>query len=321
MLGHPNFRPHVAEFIRGTGVVVDGVTVQDVGGNGPFTFVLPDDVVRLTLDGCGAGGGGGGGTATGTSRGGGGGGAPGLQAFGVTLACVPGASLTVTVGAGGAGSAATDTLFATATSGGLTSIAGLLNCGYGFAPGASDTTTFRLPGGSGGESNSGVLGQSGNSPNQWYPATVGGGNGGGAPAASPVAGSVGNGLGEYPLNTGVLYFGQGAGGGAASTVGATAGASGGDHSDGAVAGSGGIVAAGTLYGSRQAAGNSTGTVSRGGGGAGGPSIFALYPSGGAGGSAAPAVTGYGAGGGGGGGSAAGATGAPGYVRLTYWSQR
>ena len=68
-----------------------------------------------------------------------------------------------------------------------------------------------------------------------------------------------------------------------------------------------------------ATGNTTGTLSRGGGGQGGSSLFGWGGKGGDGGQAGGVGTGYGTGGGGGGGDAAGGNGRPGYVRFIYWS--
>ena len=66
MLNGLNLRQHVVEFIRGTGVVTDGV-VDATSTTGPWTWTMPR-AQEATLDMCGAGGGGaGGGNPTGTN--------------------------------------------------------------------------------------------------------------------------------------------------------------------------------------------------------------------------------------------------------------
>lgn len=85
-------------------LIAPGVTAN------PYVFVVPGGVKRLKVRGCGGGGGGSGGrtgsTATAPTRaaGGGGGGCARLCSFVLTV--VPGETLTITVGTGGAGGAA-----------------------------------------------------------------------------------------------------------------------------------------------------------------------------------------------------------------------
>jgi hypothetical protein len=296
MLGQPNYRPHVGEFIRGTGVRVDGVVTQDVGGNGPFTFVLPDDVCLLTsveVIGGGLGGIGGGTIGSPFSLGGGRGGNSGLLLRFTNVPVLPSSTLTVTVAASTAGSAA-GVFFPQTTE--ATTVAGLL---AGFSVGLSGTLS------------TGTLDQYSDDAGGSASAIATTGGGGTAAGGDGAANSDPD-INLTLANSGYVFS-------------KLAGAGGGGRAAGAAGGNGGGVnyffsAIPTLQDS--AAGTNPAGVSRGGGGQGG---FSPYGRGGYGGSnsvgeGAP-VGNYGAGGGGGAGGFAGGAGAPGYVRFTYWSAR
>ena len=71
MLNGLNLTQHVVEFVRGAGLVTDGV-VDATSTTGPWTWTMPR-ALEATIDACGAGGGGaGGGSPTGGGGGGGG---------------------------------------------------------------------------------------------------------------------------------------------------------------------------------------------------------------------------------------------------------
>jgi hypothetical protein len=301
-LGGPVIRQHVVEFIRGTGVKTDGV-VDATSTNGPWTWTVPAGVVDLMIDGCGAGQSGAAGAyqASALSAGGGAGGTSGMVCRDYRAKVVPGASLTVTIGAGGTGAATADGTYA---NGGNTTVAGLLpnfltfnntlelrGGGSYLSPPTSSTSAVATTGGN--NSTAGSDGQQGVSNEQtgfyflFYYINIGSQGGGGK--ASGAAGA----------NGGFTYYSY------------------------------------TQYGFfptseanwfTVATGTTAGGVSMGGGGRGTPSFFSGVSPAGGGGDAVGTSAGsgdYGAGGGGGGGSGTarrkGGDGGNGYVQITYWS--
>ncbi len=204
--------------------------------NGAFT--VPDFVTTIWVSGC-AGGGGGGSSGGGTSTAGGGGGAgggAGEPALKTPISVTPGHTLSITIGAAGAGGAAppSDTAGNNGTSGGNTVL----------EDSTAATTLLTLTGGSGGNGGGGAGAQGGASPSSGYP---GGGAGrdsiysadGGTGGSGPFGGGGGLGRGAAGYNAGFAGnsgYGYGAGGGggggtyAASA--ATAGASGGNGAPG-----------------------------------------------------------------------------------------
>jgi len=304
MLGGPVLHQHVVEYLIGTGVKTDGV-LNSASPSGPWTFVVPMGVAQILVTGCGAGSGGDGGTNASNSGGGGGGGS-GMYFVDFPIDVVQNTSLTVTIGAKGTGGTPT----VAATAGGDTTIAGVVT------PIMTDTgSTLKFLGGGAGVTSTSSNGGRGNDGGKVVLGTAGG-----TSASTPTAGTNLSGLdiGGY----GLIMTG-GAGGGGASTNGATSGASGGGQVATSLASfrayfwtavsesSGNLPTAGS--------GNTTGTVSRGGGGIGGSSLFGEGGDGGNGGANGTNATGYGAGGGGGGGTANGGDGSDGYLRITYWS--
>lgn len=291
-LGGPVVRQHYVEFIRGTGVKLDGVA-DGTSTNGPWTWVVPKDVTQIFVVGVGAGGGGAGSaTATPSARGSCG----GSSGFGVTfLACAvtPNKSLTVTVGAKGTGGATGN-----GTNGGASTITDLV-----YSP-IDDTTTLSLNGG-------GLGGTTGASTGAY---SIGNGPNAPANAATPAAGSPSTLSSSWsPTDLRASSCGGSASGGA-STTGSVDGANG-----------AGVTTPHWLYSAMAklhsgGLGNNTGTVSRSGGGCGAPSTMGYGGDGGNGGAAGSNATGYGSGGGGaGGGGAAGGNGADGYIGIFYWS--
>jgi hypothetical protein len=237
------------------------------------TFVVPADVSMMWVDGCAGGSGGGGGNST--PGGGGGGGGAGIGVAQMPVAVVPGETLTVTVGANGAGGAPDSNGVAGGTSSLYRGAAAII---------VMDNS---LAGKAGANPNGGNGGQYG------FDAEVAGGAGmGGAvrPNSLFVAANVpGVCAGQYYKGT------SGAAGGALSFTGGAC--YGGSPSN--------------SYGNAGAAGSALG----GGGGSGGSCTYGTGGAGGATGGAGSAGSGYGAGGGGGSGNAAGGAGAPGMVRL------
>lgn len=291
-LGGPVVRQHYVEFIRGTGVKLDGV-VDGTSTNGPWTWVVPKDVSVIFVTGVGAGGGGGSSTSATPSSRGGGGGASGVGCAFLECPVAPGKSLTVTVGAKGAA----------VTAGGASTITNLVSSPL------DNTTTLDLKGGlagSTGSSSGGAGGTSGYG--------MGAGSSGGANAATPPASPTNN--INYISLTSKVYVAAcgGSTGGPASTSGST------DGSAGGVNPATMWLHSGFMQAPTAGAGDNTGTISRGGGGVGG---FSLIGYGGNGGNAATNggnATGYGAGGGGaGGGGATGGSGSDGYIGIFYWS--
>jgi len=303
MLGGPNLQQHVVEFKDGTGVTQDGIVVNS--GAGPWTWVVPEGVRMLMISGVGGGSGGTGGTNNATTTGGGGGGGPGLSMVYAPVFVTPGASLTITLGAGGTGGTPTTG----ATNGGDTTVSGLYFIPWG------EGTIFKLFGGGantttrtdGAGQATGTVG--GNAPG----ANAGPALAGGASAATPGAGGSSLRISSYPS----IYPGlRGTGGGGASTTVTVAGANGGTGT--AVVNFPMISANSTVSATAWGTGNSTGSISRGGGGNGGFSVWGYGGAGGNGGANGGNATGYGAGGGGGGGGANGGNGSVGYLYITYW---
>lgn len=303
-LANTGLKPCVYECIPGTGVLRNGVVI-DANTTGPWDIAVPDDACVLDdVDACagGSAGGSGGNGAGNTSVGGGGGGPAGFSIIRARLPVLPGSTITVTVGLGGAPGA----LQAVGAAGGLTSIAGLMQGPRG--------TTWTLYGyDSGGFPGNGVNGAfayGGTAPEPIFNnAVAGGGTSSAAGAAATQATGV--------LTSSVLYgkgFARsGGGGGAGNTSGASAGGNG---------GTAGAIAQQAAYLSTLVSGgtgDTTGSLSRGGGGAGACGPFGLGGAGGAGGAAGSNGAGYGSGGGGGGGNAVGGSGANGYARFVIWS--
>ncbi len=291
-LGGPVVRQHYVEFIRGTGVKLDGV-VDGTSTNGPWTWVVPKDVATIFVTGVGAGGGGGNSAAASPGARGGGGGASGVGAVFLECAVSPGASLTVTVGAKGAAG----------TAGGASTITNLVLSPF------DNTTTLDLKGGGGALTAGATLGGGANS---GY--TLGVGGTPPANAATPAVGNP-NGIGYFaPILGGYVLAAGGSSGGGVSTNGATAGASGGLNPATS------WLHSMFLQTPTASTGDSTGTVSRSGGGLGGSSIIGYGGNGGNAATNGNDATGYGAGGGGaGGGGATGGSGSDGYIGIFYWS--
>lgn len=319
--GIGGLKQYIVEFISDAtigGIWTNGLRNNTQGTSGPYTWTVPDGVCLLKVDGISGGSGGGGGYNTGTSLAGGAGGSSGGGMIGMDLHVIPNAVLTITLGAGGNGGAPGNY----GSGPGRSSISGLtrpylwrryfngttdsveFSTGYGVGggdPGFSDR------GGSGGFVGNAIVGFAGGSTNAVSTPS----------ANSSYIGNYMTGADSY-LNRGsnTLHGGRvvcqgGAGGGGASTVGSTAGG-----------GGGGNGAGGSIYNAYfgipgSASGNTTGTISRGGGGIGGNSFLSSGGAGGAGGS--PGSDGsFGSGGGGGGGGAAGGKGGNGYIKFTYW---
>lgn len=230
-----------------TAVIYAGTgAVQSITGNPPVvtftssgTFTVPTGVTSVDYLVVGGGGAGGGYTSGGTAGGGGGGGAGGMRTG--ALSVTPGASLTVTVGAGGVstvsevircGNLGENSVFGSITSTGGGGGAGR-NCGTGGSGGSGGGGYF--------DTNNGGTGTSGQGNN--------GGNG------------------AQGDNTGGFGDGIGGGGGGAGAVGSSAA-----HSS-AIGGNGGAGAASSIPGSSVTyagggggKGNTNGTGGSGGGG-------------------------------------------------------
>jgi hypothetical protein len=295
-LGGPVVRQHYVEFIRGTGVKLDGV-VDGTSTNGPWTWVVPKDVSTIIVTGVGAGGGGGGSS---NAKGGGGAGS-GLGVQDLRCAVTPGASLTITIAAGGAGGVGTN-----GTSGGNTTIESVVISPYDY------TTTINLNGGSAGGGAGAAQGASGGSAYNMVVGAEAPGN-----ATTALNGRSGNTIWYLGTENTRFIGAAGSTAGGLSSVGSNPGGDGGVHPSVA------YIYSQMAYAAVGGIGDTTGTVSRSGGGAGAPSMLGY---GGAGGD--PTInggngTGYGAGGGGSGGVSTGSTtggdGAPGYVGIFYWS--
>ena len=249
------------------------------------TFVVPADVQAIWVDGCGGGGGGGGGDPT--PGGGGGGGCAGFPCQQLPLAVTPGETLTLTIGAGGAGGAVGQD----GALGGETTLAL-----------ASDPLAVYLP--------AGGIGLKGENPN--------GGSGGGAYSASywgsivatAVGGAAGGAAGGYVFApksmtgwSGFAPMTGGSAGGALSNAGGVA--------YGAKIGVPQVWNGSALVGANPTTGNASG----GGGGHGGATPFGYPGKGGSNGAAGAHAVGYGCGGGGGSGNSAGGNGSPGMIRI------
>ena len=249
------------------------------------TWTVPPDVGCLWVDGCASGSGGGGGDPT--PGGGGGGGCAGFPCQQLPLAVTPGETLTLTIGAGGAGGVVGQD----GAMGGETTLAR-----------ADDSLAVFLP--------AGGNGLKGANPN--------GGSGGGAYHASHwgafltvAAGGAGaGGAGAYVYAPKILTGWSGF----APMTGGSAG--------GALSNAGG-VAYGAKFGVPQVwngsalvgANPTTGNASGGGGGTGGANPFGYPGKGGSNGAAGAHAVGYGCGGGGGSGNSAGGNGSPGMIRI------
>ena len=297
-LGGNVLRQHVVEFIRGTGVVTDGV-VDATSLNGPWNWQVPEGVAELTMDAAAGGQSGmGGAPVTGgiTSAGGGAAGVNGACLSGAKLAVRPGSLMTITLGAGGAATAAGQR----GIDGGDTIVAGALAANFA----RSQVAQIRLAGGNAWQNN--------------QPTAVSSGQGLGSNGVTGNAPAVGtNALGAVSAFTGVFMVGRDSGaptahGGAGNATGSVAGFSGGS-----------LQSFNELFGRLHplelaAAGATNGTTSIGGGGQGAPSLFGRGGNGGsnAAGENSPS---YGAGGGGGAGGFGGGAGGDGYLRFTYWS--
>lgn len=240
------------------------------------TWVVPDDVGCIWVDGCGGGAGGGGGNAT--PGGGGGGGAAGVSVSQLPLAVAPGSLLTVSIGAGGTGGSADGA----GGDGGTTQVSGgLLN------------TALRISGGGSGKAGANPNGGQGG-----FCLSISGPVGGsGAGAATAIYGLSANTFATSNAHPcyGLLRQSSGAAGGALTFNGGAA------------------VNCGYGINHSYPAGG-TGGAAGGGGGAGGNSYYGNGGGGGSNGAAGSnATVGYGGGGGGGSGNAAGGAGAAGFV--------
>lgn len=316
-LGGNVLRQHVVEFIRGTGIVTDGV-VDATSLNGPWSWQVPDGVAELKLSGTGAGGGGGGGYPTTAQQAGGAGGGTGAFIHDLNINVVPKQTITITVGAKSIGTGS-----ALPSDGGHSTVSNLMPGACAFlginatSNSITNQNTLYLRGGSGGE--------------QGYPTR--GGTGGRAAAgrhdfglsyegtpvnnAATPANPVDN-SGGSTINIGLtaMLASVGQHGGAASTTPTTAGSVGGWH----FTGRNPMFWTTTTAGFTRPTGSTTGTESRGAGGYGAFSYFGWGGRGGNGGADGTDATGYGAGGGGGGGgNTTGGNGGDGYIRFTYWS--
>jgi len=300
-LGGNVLRQHVVEFIRGTGVVTDGIT-DATSTNGPWNWTVHDGVVEIFVDGCAGGESGGAGAyqAAALSAGGGAGGCAGTHVMNQRMVVLPNSQLQITLGAGGTGSASSD---GASSSGGDTTITGLL-------PGVMNFSgTFILRGGDA---------YIGAPPTSATTAIATRGQGQSTDGASGTGGSVSPPI----LVSGITRYttpSQGGGGAASGAVGLQGGFSPFSYSEASA------TTRGVNWFTRSN-GTSSGGGSWGGGGRGFPSQFSYSsPAGGNGdaiGSDA-AASDYGAGGGGGGGSGTarrrGGNGGSGYVRIVYWS--
>lgn len=315
MNGQPRVKQHLIEFVRGTGILRNGVLIAADSPTGTFSWVVPRGVSRLLAAGCGAGGGGGGGYGTGTALAAGAGGMAGLSVLDLPVFVTPGSTLTITCPDGGAGGAvATD-----GGVGGATIIAGV-HARSPFAQPHSLSTSIYIPGGEHGHAATASGGGA-----RGFQVTGPGGtqygvvvsisfDAGTTNGTTNLNGAIGAQASQYSNFGPTLSMQAGGGGGAAHTTASSAGGGGGSSVNSFAMG---FVVSG--FGSNGGSGNTTGTESRGGGGAGGGGPFGRGGAGGAGGSAGSAATGYGAAGGGGGGGAAGGAGTPGYLSFTYFS--
>lgn len=319
-IGVNRLKQYVVEFISDPtigGIYTNGIR-NSQSTNGPWNWIVPDDVVLLKADLLAGGSGGGAGWNSGTAQAGGGGGAcgPGIQ--GMEINVIPNATLVITIGSGGNGGIAGGSF---ATDGGRTTITGLTRPYWWRGTFVADNiidvgTQYGGAGYSATDAGSGSGGANGNN----FVLNSGGVNNAtsninnnGADFCPP-----GGDSNLSPLLYGGRFWTKGgAGGGAAhSTTGSIAGGNGGGFTVGGDVYNAQFIEGGGFEGA--GAGNTTGSISRGGGGAGGHSFISFGGKGGAGG-AAGSDAGIGAGGGGGGGGANGGKGGNGYVRFVYWS--
>lgn len=296
--GSSSMRQYVVEFIRGVGIVTNGV-VDATDTTGPFSWDVPDDVVELIMDACGAGQSGTGGAAEpgGTiSSGGGAGGANAAAVKGARVSVYPGSTLTVTVPLGGAATAAGEGW----NGGSHVLIEGIRSTNLA----NTGTDVFHLVGSSneypGGTPTSSTSGQGTGTDGQT-------GEGNNESYAEMNQNALLDGVYQRP--------GRGPQGGAgADGDGSVAGFNGGEHN-----GFTGVYGQITnIWEVGRALGTTTGTISRGGGGNGAPSLFGRGGRGGSGGPGEDSPS-FGAGGGGGSGGFGSGKGGDGYVRFTYFS--
>jgi hypothetical protein len=117
---------------------------------GTYTFTVPPGIYKISIDACGAGGGGGGGEEVGNGAGGGGGGSGGFvqtQSIPVT----PGAVVSITIGAGGAGAPYIGrTTHAPGGSNGGDTVVAVGNTVYTFTGGSGGSSDATSDGGGGG---------------------------------------------------------------------------------------------------------------------------------------------------------------------------
>ena len=297
MIGGPVIRQHLVEFIRGTGIVTNGVA-DATSLNGPFTWVVPAGVTNLIVDATGAGGGGQAGAAFSagvTSMGGGTGNGAGYAITGVNFAVVPGQTLTITLGAGGPSRPAGDSN--ASNPGGNTSISGPGVMKLNPADWTDSTLVIR-----GGDV------YFGSAPT----ASVGGQGLASDGRTGAGEGGSHNSFGYFPFGGTNYGFSQGGQGGAGNASGAVAGFSGGGLNDWT-----GPLGYLNGLGVDSNSGTTDGTISRGGGGNGVTSIFGAGGRGGSNSIGLPG-NGYGAGGGGGAGGFASGAGGDGYVGFFFW---
>lgn len=324
-IGTKTIKQHVVEFISDPsigGVYTDNIRDSTLL-SGPWSWTVPAGVFMLKLDAISGGGGGGGGYNIGTAQAGGGGGNSGNGIMGMDLNVLPQSVLTITIGAGGNGGV-TGT---GSTTGGRTRIAGLTRSYHWRRPtlfsGIEGTVEFGYE--YGGNAGNATATASGSAPTGANNTLARGGNpiNNGTTGLTPAnyswyapAGD-GTNIGDINSHFGGRLWAQGAtSGGAANTDPAVAGGNG-----------GGMSVGGDIYnsqfaqlgvGSNEGGGNTTGSISRGGGGSGAHSFMAFGGKGGDGGIAGADGT-FGSGGGGGGGGQPGGKGGNGYVRFIYWS--
>lgn len=315
-------RQYLVEFIIGTGIRTNGIADTAQGTTGPFVWRVPPDVSHLNIMMCagGSGAAGGGAFTTGVISVGGGGGGPSgnILVTNTPAGVVPNTELKITVGKGGLGTAAgvdgytqssvnqPTNSYIEANGVNDSGIVGavhesfkgrIANYSYGGGvKGSASTTTWANGGGSWGTTDSN-----------------GHGAGGSTAAGSGISGSIS----EYELYGGGCIMRHISVSGCGGAAGAATGSVAGGNNTFTYAAPGNPSA--TTASAASGLGNTTGTLSRGAGGKGGPTFFGRGGGGGAGGSPGSVGLGYGAGGGGGGGDAAGGNGTNGYVRFTYWS--
>lgn len=245
------------------------------------TWIVPAGVNLIWVDAVGGGGGGGGGHASFTTGGGGGGGPSGVYCIQQELPVVPGETLTITVGAAGAGG----NPGAHGTTGGDTIVSGSLDSIRTFVSGSGSTGTAT---------------NGGNSKNA-------GGFITGPDTEGTDATSISCATGSYysPRYCGLAQVIQQLGG-----SGGGPGYAGGETTHGKSGASSSVYKAGGTASGSAGAG-------MGGGGSGGCTPWGIGGNAGNAGSAGGNASGYGAGGGGGGCNAAGGNGTSGFVRI-YW---